>query len=194
VPLRGDHYAVLGVRRDATPPEIRAAFRALARRYHPDANRTDPDAERHFKRAARAYEVVGDAAKRLAYDERWMRGRFGAPGSTGRASFEVADRTLYHSDLGHHSDFYQIGDPLTVAEAASLVGRDAGWLRRAIREGRLSATRGSGFYLVRRRDVERLDRVTPRRSQPAASGSRIDQSPLKAANDHAPAGLEPDRP
>ncbi|MFL5757944.1 MAG: helix-turn-helix domain-containing protein [Chloroflexota bacterium] len=55
------------------------------------------------------------------------------------------------------------GDPLTIAEAAVLVGRDAGWLRRAAREGRLPATRGQDGYLVRRRDVERLDRSSPRR-------------------------------
>jgi excisionase family DNA binding protein len=80
----------------------------------------------------------------------------------GRATFEV-DRQLYHSDLGHHSDFYRSGDPMTVTEAAVAVGRDAGWLRRAIRDGRLAATRDGRSYLLRRRDVERLDRSTPRR-------------------------------
>ena len=49
-------------------------------------------------------------------------------GTAGPASFEVADRSLYHSDLGHHSDFYQAGDPLTVREAAALVGDDEGVL------------------------------------------------------------------
>lgn len=159
---RRDHYAVLGVRREATLGEIRAAFRALARRYHPDTNRTDPEAERVFKRVARAYEVLRDPGRRLAYDEGRSRGRFGSPGSGGRASFEIADRTLYHSDLGHHSDFYQSGDPLTIREAAALVDRNAEWIRRAIRDGRLGATRGRAGYLVRRRDIERFDRMASR--------------------------------
>jgi excisionase family DNA binding protein len=110
----------------------------------------------------RAYEVLSRPNRRRAYDQRHQGGRFGSPGSIGRATFEV-DRQLYHSDLGHHSDFYRAGDPLTVAEAAVLVSRDAGWLRRTIRDGRLAASRDGRSYLLRRRDVERLDRSTPRR-------------------------------
>ncbi len=189
-----DYYAVLGVGWEATRRQIQSAFRLLARRYHPDTNRADPLAERQFKRVARAYEVLGNPARRAAYDARWTRGRFASPGSAGRTSFEVADRALYHSDLGHHSDFYQAGDPLTVAEAAAVVARHPDWLRRAIREGRLSAARGSSGYLIRRRDVERLDRTAPRRPRPAASGAGVDETALEAADDRSPAGPEPDRP
>ncbi len=162
---RLDPYAVLGVPRTATQREIAAAFRRLARSLHPDANRDDPEAERQFKRVARAYEQVKTAAARRRHDALLRSGRFAGPGTpeTGPASFRVDPGPLYHSDLGHHSDFYQSGDPLTVAEAGALVGRDPGWLRRAIRERRLAATRGERGYLVRRRDVERLDRTSPRR-------------------------------
>jgi excisionase family DNA binding protein len=52
---------------------------------------------------------------------------------------------------------------LSVAEAARVVGRDPGWLRKAIRTGRLAAVRSAEGYLVRRRDVERLDRTSRRR-------------------------------
>jgi excisionase family DNA binding protein len=107
--------------------------------------------------------VVGDPKKRVAYDERFTRGRFAGPGTSGPASFEVDRGPIYHSDLGHHSDFYQAGDPLSVTEAAALIARDAGWIRRAIRSGRLAATRDVTGYLLRRRDVERLDRTAPRR-------------------------------
>ncbi len=166
---RPDHYATLGVARTATEGEIKAAFRRLARDLHPDTRAggpPDPEAEKRFKAISRAYDTLGRPAKRRAYDQRRERGRFGQPGGA-PASYRVDTGALYHSDLGHHSDFYQAGDPLTVSEAALAVGRDAGWLRRAIRGGRLAASRGPGGYLLRRRDVERLDRTAPRRRRPA---------------------------
>jgi excisionase family DNA binding protein len=162
ITVRTDHYATLGLTPTATPAEIRTAYRQLARTTHPDATGADPETERRFKSVTRAYEVLSRPSRRRAYDERHQRGRFGSPGSVGRATFEV-ERQLYHSDLGHHSDFYRAGDPLTVSEAALAVGRDAGWLRRAIRDGRLAATRDGRAYLLRRRDVERLDRSSRRR-------------------------------
>jgi curved DNA-binding protein CbpA len=163
---RTDHYATLGVARTASDAEIKAAFRRLARAFHPDTGSPDPDGDRRFKAIARAYETLGRPARRRAYDARRDRGRFGDPGSTGPSSYSVDHGPIYHSDLGHHSDFYQAGDPLSVAEAAAAVRRDPGWLRRAIRDGRLPASRSPSGYLLRRRDVERLDRSTPRRAIP----------------------------
>ena len=161
---RSDHYAVLGVATTATRGQIRAAYRRLARELHPDTNTGDPKATRRFARISHAWEVLGDADLRRAYDERGTRGRFAAPGTGGPSSFAVEGMAaLYHSDLGHHSDFYQAGDPLTVAEAAAMVRRHPAWLRRTIRAGRLPATRDEGTYLLRRRDVERLDRTAKRR-------------------------------
>lgn len=168
---RRGYYATLGVSTTATQREIKAAFRRLARETHPDrqagrdAAEGDEALERRFKRIARAYAVVGDPVRRKAYDERLTRGRFAAPGTAGPATYIIDTGPLYHSDLGHHSDFYQAGDPMTVAEAANLTRRDPGWLRRAIRSGRLRATRGPGGYLLRRRDAERLDRTAGRRSR-----------------------------
>lgn len=172
------HYVTLGVTATATQREIRDAYRRLARQWHPDSNAGDPAAEARFKRIARAYEVLGDPKRRTAYDERLTRGRFAAPGAGGPASYEVDRGPIYHSDLGHHSDFYQAGDPLGVSEAASLVGRDGGWLRRAIRAGRLPATRDANGYLLRRRDVERLDRTARRRSRPAAGDEPAPGDPV----------------
>ena len=60
-----DHYDVLGVSRDATPEEIKRAYRKLARELHPDVN---PDAEERFKEVTTAYEVLSDADKREMYD------------------------------------------------------------------------------------------------------------------------------
>lgn len=165
---RSGHYAALEVTPQATHREIRAAYRRLARATHPDGNDGDPALERRFKRIARAYQVLSDPARRRAYDERLTWGRFAAPGTAGAATYPVGTGPVYHSDLGHHSDFYQHGDPLSVSEAARLVRRDGGWLRRAIRSGRLRATRGASGYLLRRRDVERLDRTARRRTMAIA--------------------------
>lgn len=63
-----NYYDTLGVKRDATEKDIRAAFRRLARRFHPDVNPGSPDAERRFKEVNAAYEVLSDADKRRKYD------------------------------------------------------------------------------------------------------------------------------
>lgn len=73
MPVR-DYYEVLGVKRDASEKEIRAAFRKLARRYHPDVNPGDKTAEAKFKEINAAYEVLSDPEKRRKYDkygDRW---------------------------------------------------------------------------------------------------------------------------
>ena len=69
-----DYYDILGVTRGAGDNDIRQAFRRLARKYHPDLNPGDTEAERKFKRINDAYEVLSDAKSRRAYDrygENW---------------------------------------------------------------------------------------------------------------------------
>jgi DnaJ-class molecular chaperone len=63
-----DFYEVLGIKRDASNKEVRAAFRRLARRYHPDVNPGNTEAETRFKEINQAYEVLSDAERRKAYD------------------------------------------------------------------------------------------------------------------------------
>lgn len=63
-----DYYEVLGVDRDASPEEIKKAFRQLARETHPDANPGDAAAEERFREVAEAYEVLSDPQKKARYD------------------------------------------------------------------------------------------------------------------------------
>lgn len=75
-----DYYEVLGVARDASEDDIRKAYRALARKYHPDVNKATDAAER-FAEITEAYEVLSDAEKRKAYDRfghAWRNVRSGA--------------------------------------------------------------------------------------------------------------------
>lgn len=69
-----DYYATLGVGRSATDKEIKSAYSKLARKYHPDVNPGNKEAEQRFKRINEAYEVLSDPEKRKKYDQlgpRW---------------------------------------------------------------------------------------------------------------------------
>jgi molecular chaperone DnaJ len=67
VQVANDYYAVLGVRHDAAPDEIKKAYRRLARELHPDVN-PDPQTQERFKEITQAYEVLSDPGKRQMYD------------------------------------------------------------------------------------------------------------------------------
>lgn len=69
-----DYYEVLGVQRGASDAELKRSFRKLARELHPDVNAHDPEAEKKFKAAAEAYEILSDPEQRQVYD------RFGHDG------------------------------------------------------------------------------------------------------------------
>lgn len=85
-----DPYAALGVSRDASPDEIKSAYRKLARQYHPDVNPNNPEAEEKFKELSTAYAILSDPEKKAQYD------RFGS----------VDDQVGFQGNPG---DFFQGG-------------------------------------------------------------------------------------
>src|SRR5256884_1012755 len=96
--LEKDYYKALGVSKTAKPAEIKAAYRKLARKYHPDANKGDASAEERFKEISEAYSVLSDEKRRKEYDE--ARSLFGGgfrvptgqrPGQGGFGGFDLGD-------------------------------------------------------------------------------------------------------
>ncbi len=86
-----DYYEVLGVSKTATQDELKKAYRKLARKYHPDLNKDNPEAAEKFKECNEAYSVLSDEQKRAQYDqfgpEAFENGGMGGPGAGGFGGF-----------------------------------------------------------------------------------------------------------
>ena len=64
-----DYYKILGIEKEASEHEIKLAYRKLAKKYHPDLNRTDPNAMKKFIELKEAYDILVDPVKRKIYDQ-----------------------------------------------------------------------------------------------------------------------------
>src|SRR5271167_2344986 len=96
-----DYYELLGVSRSAVVKDIRAAYRKLARKYHPDLNPGDKSAEEKFKQIQEAYEVLSDAKKRQMFDQFGFNvpGAGGGPGPGSGAGYGGASPEDIHFDF-----------------------------------------------------------------------------------------------
>ena len=111
--LEKDYYKALGVAKTAKPAEIKTAYRKLARKYHPDANKGDASAEERFKEISEAYSVLSDEKRRKEYDE--AHSLFGGgfrvptgqrPGQGGFGGFDLGDIFNNSGDGGGLGDLF----------------------------------------------------------------------------------------
>jgi curved DNA-binding protein len=104
-----DYYETLGVARSATEAEIKAAYRKLARKYHPDVNK-EAGAEEQFKAVGEAYAVLKDTEKRAAYDRmgaNWKNGQDFTPPPNWNEGFEYSDGGFGSAYDGDQSEFFE---------------------------------------------------------------------------------------
>ena len=99
-----DYYEVLGVSRDADDATLKKAYRALAKKYHPDMNPGDKEAEAKFKEAQEAYAVLSDAEKRKQYDQFGHAAFDGGAGGAGGFDFSGMDMGDIFGDI--FGDFF----------------------------------------------------------------------------------------
>jgi len=102
-----NYYDILGVSENATPEEIKRAFRTLAKKYHPDRNPGDKTAEAKFKEISEAHETLSDSKKKAEYDTMLKYGAFAGAGrgasGFGGAGFDFSD--LFRQGTGGRGGF-----------------------------------------------------------------------------------------
>ena len=125
-----DYYKILGLPKTATDKEIKAAYRKLARQFHPDVNPGDKSAEDKFKNVGEAYEVLSDADKRAKYDQfgdewkSYSQGGGPAPNAAGPSGVRSGVRTEY--DFGGAGGGPGIDDFLSSLFGGAAGGGQAG--------------------------------------------------------------------
>src|SRR5436853_5432050 len=85
-----DYYDILGVKKNATEDEIKKAYRTLAKKFHPDKNKGNKEAENKFKELSEAYAVLSDKEKRQQYDRLGREAFSGAGGPFGAGGFDFS--------------------------------------------------------------------------------------------------------
>ena len=96
--MKEDYYDILGINKSASESEIKKAYRKLAIKYHPDKNPGDKNAEENFKKAAEAYEVLGNSQKRSKYDQ-FGHSAFDGAGGFGAGGMNMDDIFSQFGDI-----------------------------------------------------------------------------------------------
>jgi len=122
---KGTYYEVLGVARNASPEEVKKAYRKLAMQWHPDRNAGSAEAEARFKELSEAYEVLSDAGKRHQYDQY---GHDGLRSAFGPGGFD------FGRDFTHYSDIQDILGSL-FGDSGGIFGELFGGRQEAPRNG-----------------------------------------------------------
>src|SRR5699024_8910652 len=97
--MKEDYYSVLGVDKGASKNEIKKAYRKKAIKFHPDKNPGDKEAEQKFKKAAEAYEILGNPDKRARYDQMGHAAFEGAQGFGGGQHMDMDDIFSQFGDI-----------------------------------------------------------------------------------------------
>ena len=105
-----DYYEVLGVDRSADDATIKKAYRQLAKKYHPDANPGDKEAEAKFKEASEAYAVLSDSEKRKHYDQFGHAAFDGGAGGAGAGGILPDTDRYSHPPLQSGEGFHRQSD------------------------------------------------------------------------------------
>lgn len=175
-----DYYKILGVTKTASAEEIKKAYRALARKYHPDVNPGDKSAENKFKDINEAYEVLSDPEKRHKYDTlgpNWQE-QFGYGGTPAGAGTRTRTYTspsggagginIDFDDATGFSDFFE-----------TLFGRrGAGGTATTTRGGR------AGFGVPRGADIEQAVEITLREAYTGTARAYNIEAPEECATCH----------
>jgi molecular chaperone DnaJ len=132
-----DYYEILGIGKNASPDEIKKAYRKLAFMHHPDKNAGDKGAEEKFKEVSEAYEILSDSNKKATYDQF---GHDGLRGAFGRGGFKWQDFTHFNdfedifsglgdffSSFGVDGDLFGTGFNRRQRRAGPRRGRDRGY-------------------------------------------------------------------
>jgi curved DNA-binding protein len=140
-----DYYEVMGVPRDATPDQIKRAYRQLARKHHPDVNKAK-DAEVRFKELGEAYAVLKDPEKRAAYDQlgaNWKSGQDFQPPPDWDTRAEHSGGGFSDAEAAQFSDFFE-----------SLFGREQGAARSRTSRPRQFHAQGEDHHAKIQIDLE----------------------------------------
>ncbi|MDD3818568.1 MAG: DnaJ C-terminal domain-containing protein [Actinomycetota bacterium] len=128
-----DYYKILGVNKNASQDDIKKAYRKLARKYHPDTNPDNPEAEEKFKEIGEAYEVLKDPQKRARYDQlgaNWKQyagAGTGRPGGQRTYTYDFGGKGFDFGDIGSgFSDFFEMFFGKGAEERFSNLGFDFG--------------------------------------------------------------------